>query len=89
MVFTAYCWGNFVGPFVVKASEAPNYPTATIGLLVGYAIKFGCHLLLLLYLFWTNKSRDRQFGPPDKEASNEAGMQDKTEFENMDFRYVL
>ena len=89
MVFTAYCWGNFVGPFVVRASEAPNYPTATIGLLVGYSIKLGCHLLLLLYLFWSNKSRDRKYGLPNKEASNEAGMQDKTEFENMDFRYVL
>jgi hypothetical protein len=31
----------------VKASEAPNYRGATIGLLVGYAIKTGCHLALL------------------------------------------
>lgn len=41
---TAYCWGNFAGPFVVKPSEAPEYKGATIGLLVGYAIKAGCHL---------------------------------------------
>lgn len=44
---TAYCWGNFAGPFVVKDSEAPTYPTATAGLLAGYAIKLGCHLMLL------------------------------------------
>jgi hypothetical protein len=44
---TAYCWGNFAGPFVVKPSEAPRYEGATIGLLVGYAIKTGCHLGLL------------------------------------------
>lgn len=44
---TAYCWGNFAGPLVVKESEAPEYPTATIGLLVGYAIKLVCHLILL------------------------------------------
>lgn len=44
---TAYCWGNFAGPFVVKKSEAPHFTTATIGLLVGYSIKFACHLLLL------------------------------------------
>lgn len=44
---TAYCWGNFTGPFVVKASEAPTYPTATAGLLAGYSVKLGCHLLLL------------------------------------------
>lgn len=47
MVFTAYCWGNFAGPFVVKQSEAPTYPSATAGLLAGYSIKFGCHLALL------------------------------------------
>lgn len=41
---TAYCWGNFAGPFVVKPSEAPEYKGATIGLLLGYAIKAGCHL---------------------------------------------
>lgn len=47
LTFTAYCWGNFAGPFVVEPSQAPEYRGATIGLLVGYAIKFGCHLLLL------------------------------------------
>ncbi|OBT91723.1 hypothetical protein VE01_10277 [Pseudogymnoascus verrucosus] len=89
MIFTAYCWGNFTGPFVVKASEAPTYPTATAGLLAGYSVKLGCHLLLLAYMFFTNRYRERTYGPANKEMSNEAGMQDKTEFENKDFRYVL
>lgn len=86
---TAYCWGNFVGPFVVKQSEAPNYPSATAGLLAGYSIKMGCHVLLLAYMFFMNRRRDRVYGPAKKEASNEAGMRDMTEFENRDFRYVL
>lgn len=47
MFFTAYCWGNFAGPFVVKQSQAPNFPSATAGLLAGYTIKMGCMLLLL------------------------------------------
>ncbi|PMD49701.1 MFS general substrate transporter [Hyaloscypha bicolor E] len=89
MVFTAYCWGNFAGPFVVKASEAPTYHGATIGLLVGYSIKMGCHLTMLAYMFFTNRYRDRTYGPADKEQSEEAGMQDQTEFQNKDFRYVL
>ena len=41
------------------------------------------------YMFFVNKSRDRTYGPANKEESDEAGMQDKTEFENKDFRYVL
>jgi sugar phosphate permease len=89
LIFTAFCWGNFAGPFVVKDYEAPTYHTATIGLLTGYAIKLGCQVLLLMYMFFTNKHRDRTNGPVDKAKSEEAGMQDKTEFENYDFRYVL
>lgn len=86
---TAYCWGNFAGPFVVVPSQAPNYPGASIGLLVGYAIKMVCHILLLAYMWHSNRRRDKVYGTPDKERSQEAGMQDKTEFENKDFRYVL
>ncbi|GES63188.1 MFS transporter [Aspergillus terreus] len=89
LVFTAYCWGNFAGPFVVKPSEAPEYKGATIGLLVGYAIKAGCHLGLFAYMFLVNRHRDSHYGPADKARSDEAGMQDRTEFENKDFRYVL
>ncbi|KAK4556663.1 hypothetical protein LTR86_006234 [Recurvomyces mirabilis] len=89
LVFTAYCWGNFAGPFVVKPSQAPRYEGATIGLLVGYAIKLACHFLLLVYMYMSNRRRDKTYGPADKSASNEAGMQDQTEFENKNFRYVL
>ncbi|KAH7385403.1 major facilitator superfamily domain-containing protein [Phaeosphaeria sp. MPI-PUGE-AT-0046c] len=89
LVFTAYCWGNFAGPFVVKSSQAPRYEGATIGLLVGYAIKLSCHLGLLVYMFLVNRHRNKRYGPPNKEASHEAGMRDQTEFENKDFRYVL
>lgn len=106
---SAYCWGNFAGPFVVKQSEAPHFQSATIGLLVGYAIKLVCHVLLLgkvppaervftlsssadafkVYMFLMNRHRDKEYGPADKLASDEAGMRDHTEFENKDFRYVL
>ncbi|TKA29516.1 hypothetical protein B0A50_03529 [Salinomyces thailandicus] len=88
-VFTAYCWGNFAGPFVVKPSQAPRYTSATTGLLVGYAIKTVCHLLLLAYLIFMNMRRRRKYGLADAERSHQAGMMDKTEFENKDFRYVL
>ncbi|KAL0256687.1 hypothetical protein SLS55_009083 [Diplodia seriata] len=89
LVFTAYCWGNFAGPFVVKESQAPYYEGASIGLLVGYCIKLGCHVLLLVYMFVENRRRDRTYGPANKGESDEAGMLDRTEFENMNFRYVL
>jgi hypothetical protein len=91
---------------VVKPSQAPEYKGATIGLLVGYAIKAGCHLSLLGmsqfchllginmlmrlgYMYMSNRRRDSRYGPADTAQSKEAGMQDRTEFENKDFRYVL
>lgn len=40
-------------------------------------------------MFYINRYRDRTYGAADKQQSDEAGMQDKTEFENKDFRYVL
>ncbi|KAK7029387.1 hypothetical protein VNI00_014641 [Paramarasmius palmivorus] len=82
LLFTAYCWGNLAGPFVVKQSEAPRFPTAMAGLLAGYTVKLVLHLILLVYLVWTNARRNKVYGPPDEAASKEAGMQDKTEFEN-------
>ena len=40
-------------------------------------------------MFMVNRRRDIVHGPADKAQSDEAGMQDYTEFENKDFRYVL
>ncbi|KAF7329110.1 MFS general substrate transporter [Mycena kentingensis (nom. inval.)] len=89
VIFTAYCFGNVAGPFVVKQSQAPYYQDATAGLLAGYSIKLVCQLTLLTYMFLSNRRRDKKYGPPDLPASKEAGMQDKTEYENKNFRYVL
>ncbi|KAK0209226.1 major facilitator superfamily domain-containing protein [Desarmillaria ectypa] len=105
-IFTAYCFGNVAGPFVVKQSEAPFYvshsviskkyaysesyqPSATAGLLAGYSIKLVCQITLFIYMLVFNKHHDRVYGPPDIAKSKEAGMQDKTEWENTEFRYVL
>ncbi|KAJ0377260.1 hypothetical protein COL26b_004449 [Colletotrichum chrysophilum] len=73
----------------LKQSEAPHFRGATIGLLVGYAIKLICHLTLLVYMYLVNRHRDKKYGEPNRESSKEAGMRDQTEFENKDFRYVL
>ena len=45
--------------------------------------------MILVYMLIVNRRRDSHYGPADKARSNEAGMQDQTEFENKDFRYVL
>jgi hypothetical protein len=62
LIFTAYTWGNFAGPFVVRQSQAPEYTSAGIGLLVGYAVKTACHAALWAGLAWENRRRDRLWG---------------------------
>ena len=52
-------------------------------------MKAGSDKRYAVYMFVENKRRDRVYGPANKAASDEAGMQDITEFENKDFRYVL
>lgn len=92
LVFTAYCWGNFAGPFVVDQSQAPEYTSAAWGLLGGYAAKTVGHALLLGGLWWGNRRRDWKYGVLDEEGrerAREAGMRGETEWENKDFRYVL
>uniref|UniRef100_A0A0W0GAA7 Major facilitator superfamily (MFS) profile domain-containing protein n=1 Tax=Moniliophthora roreri TaxID=221103 RepID=A0A0W0GAA7_MONRR len=88
LIFAGVCWSNFGSPFVVKQNEAPRFPTAMAALVTGYSLKFTAQGLLLIYLVWSNARRNKKYGPPDEAASREAGMQDKTEFENKDFRYV-
>lgn len=44
---------------------------------------------VVVYMFFSNRHRDRKYGPANKDASDEAGMRDHTEFENKNFRYVL
>ncbi|GAB1205325.1 hypothetical protein APSETT445_003998 [Aspergillus pseudonomiae] len=43
---------------------------------------------MAVYMLIVNRRRDSHYGPADKARSNEAGMQDQTEFENKDFRYA-
>lgn len=40
------------------------------------------HAALLVYCIWSNKRRNKKYGPPNEEAAALAGLEDKTEFEN-------
>ncbi|EEB91424.1 hypothetical protein MPER_10214, partial [Moniliophthora perniciosa FA553] len=90
LIFTGVCWSNFGAPFVVKQNEAPRFPTAMAALVTGYLLTLVAQALLHFYLVWANAHRDKKYGPSDESASCEAGMQDKTEFENKaSFRVCL
>ncbi|CDZ97793.1 Permease of the major facilitator superfamily [Phaffia rhodozyma] len=89
MVFIAYSVGNAVGPLFVYTHEKPVYRSAAYAMLASYGGKTVAHILLGVYMYYSNKKRDRVFGPADPQKAADLGMQGKTEHENPDFRYVL
>lgn len=83
-----YCVGNLIGPQTFLSSEAPDYPTAKVLILVGYAAS----LFMIALLWWinwrANKKRDRldERLPPEFKNSEFA---DLTDFQNPEFRYAF
>ncbi|KAL1745032.1 major facilitator superfamily domain-containing protein [Schizophyllum fasciatum] len=97
LTFIGYCVSNIAGPHVlIDAEKDAGYPTATKAMMAGYVVKTGCHVLLGLYMWNSNRLRDNAAanGSAVSEQerarrAEEAGMTDITEFENKWFRYVL
>jgi hypothetical protein len=57
-------------------------------MLVGYVVKLLAIIVLYVYMWRENKSRDAA-GLTDEKAAVEAGMHDLTEIDNKGFRYSL
>ncbi|TAQ84342.1 hypothetical protein B7494_g7343 [Chlorociboria aeruginascens] len=95
VLFTGYCVGNIIGPQTFITKEAPGYHSAYIAMLVGYSVKLGMVVVLYIYMYRINKSRDAQHaarGDLSEEEEKEAiekGMLDMTELDNPGFRYIL
>ncbi|ORY91573.1 major facilitator superfamily domain-containing protein [Leucosporidium creatinivorum] len=88
IVFAAYCAGNIAGPQFVYKHEAPRYQSGAYAMMGGYIAKLVAHVLLWFIMAASNKKRDRQ-GPADPKLAAAAGMEDKMETENPNFRFVL
>lgn len=69
-----------------RASAAD--PSFALAVMAGYIAKLVSHAGLWFIMWWSNKKRDRA-GPADSKLAAIAGMEDKTEKENPNFRYVL
>lgn len=88
ILFVGYCIGNIVGPQTFIETEAPHYRSAYIAMLVGYSVKLVSTIVLYLYMWRSNVSRDAE-APIDEKAAINAGMHDQTELDNKGFRYTL
>ncbi|KAK1474831.1 hypothetical protein CCUS01_05457 [Colletotrichum cuscutae] len=90
MVFAA---GNIAAPFFFRSQDAPKYVLAIAVVLVCFCAALLTAIVLRLYMAWQNRRRDSKYGNVDgveeKVDGMRLGMHDKTDLENLDFRYVL
>jgi len=85
IVFLAYCLGNIVGPHAFLGSEAPIYQTGVKVIIACCAGQIVLALCLRFLLIYRNKKRDA-LNLPDLDVIEI--FEDRTDFENLRFRYV-
>ncbi|UPL00204.1 hypothetical protein LCI18_011138 [Fusarium solani-melongenae] len=92
VAYIGYCVGNMIGPQMFRASEVPRYPTGFLGMIGCWAAVFVEAILLLIYLKRENRRRDKVQAERGETASEEQdemdNFSDKTDRENITFRYV-
>ncbi|GES58546.1 pantothenate transporter [Aspergillus terreus] len=95
MMFIAYCVGNIIGPFLFFEYEAPRYQSGFLSIMVCFAVTVVLIASLGLSWRWEKARRDRIYGPPaaveahpETEKGEPAVIQDCTDHENHNFRYV-
>lgn len=90
LFFVSYCAGNIVGPFAFKSSEAPEYTSGIIAMLVSYCAEIVLMLAFAAYMMYLNKKKEEALdtGLGQDEADRiAAGFSDQTDRENPYFRY--
>uniref|UniRef100_A0A0B7KN60 Major facilitator superfamily (MFS) profile domain-containing protein n=2 Tax=Bionectria ochroleuca TaxID=29856 RepID=A0A0B7KN60_BIOOC len=92
VAFIGYCVGNMIGPQMFSAREAPTYPSGFVGMIGCWAAVFIEALVLLFYLKRENRRRDKvqaqDSGAPLDSQDDMDNFSDKTDLENLSFRYI-
>ncbi|KAJ9137934.1 MFS general substrate transporter [Pleurostoma richardsiae] len=87
--FVLYCAGNIAGPHLFLADEVPRYPTAIKGLLGTYCAAILFQGLYTLWCWIENTRRDKAGLHLATEQELLEGFEDKTDKENVHFRYTI
>ncbi|KAF2853809.1 allantoin permease [Plenodomus tracheiphilus IPT5] len=87
--FCFYAAGNIAGANIFFAREAPRYFSALTGLIVCYCGMVVVALVLMVYMQWENKRRDRKYGVGENEQAVADGFSDVTDMQAKHFRYAL
>lgn len=90
ILLIGYCVGNLVGPQTFVSTEAPNYHSAKISIVVCYVISLFCLLGLGALNFYDNRKRDKLESQPGyvKPQNENIHFADLTDREIPGFRYL-
>ncbi|KAE8541995.1 hypothetical protein D1P53_002169 [Cryptococcus gattii VGV] len=90
MVFIAYALGNITGHFFWKSAESPPYRSGMLACMVCFAATTPLGFCLRCYYVYENKRRDSLQAEMGKGTENGQGdFSDRTDVENLSFRYAL
>jgi ACS family allantoate permease-like MFS transporter len=87
-LFLSYSAGNLVAPQLFLTREAPRYPTGFKGMIAAFILMIVVEILLMLWLIWENKRRDKKFGTVGQGEDADTDFLDLTDKEQPNFRYV-
>ncbi|KAF4301535.1 Major facilitator superfamily [Botryosphaeria dothidea] len=86
-----YAVGNIIGPQFFRESQSPHYPLGISAMMCCFAIMAATGVLYGLICVFENHRRDRIYGKPVaalEVPSLSTEAEDRTDFENTNFRYV-
>lgn len=85
----SFCLGNIIGPLTFTDESAPDYVPAKIAIIVTCAVAMGLTLGLRYYYLWENRRRDKLAGERGLGHVVDVEFADRTDKENLEFRYSL
>jgi len=89
ILLMSFCLGNIIGPLTFTDESAPEYVPAKIAIIVTCAVAIGLVLILRYYYTWENKRRDKLASERELGHIVDVEFADRTDRENLEFRYSL
>ncbi|KAL1406111.1 hypothetical protein Q8F55_007794 [Vanrija albida] len=90
MIFVAYAVGNIIGPHLFRATEDPPYRSGMLTCIICFSLAVPMSFALRCYYVRENRRRDaRQAALGERYDPAEGDFSDRTDVENLGFRYAL
>lgn len=85
----SFCLGNIIGPLTFTEESAPAYIPAKIAIIVTCTTAIVLTLILRYYYVWENRRRDKLVSERSMSHIVDIEFADRTDRENLEFRYTL